>query len=205
MIYLIDDKELRQSKDFGWTENKLSEHKDVLTVIHDNVQLQSHRQQMFEKENVIIFHESFFSNPKNKTDKKSDKINQELIDTSEEKDILIFLFSGSNASRSINRKTATTYPSNIYNNLLFFVEQYRENPKNVSAEDLLFGSNRSKEKLLALKKEIWELLYRKDDGFKITPKLHSTISKFNDLNGSLVGLNSTEVEYIKYKINSNEK
>lgn len=204
MIYLIDDKVLRQSQDYGWPKNKLEGYKEVLTVIHTNRQLQEYKQHMFEKENVIIFHESFFSNPKNKTDKKSDQLNQDLLNIAEKKGVLVFLFSGSNSSRSVNGKTATTYPSNIYSNLPYFIKKYKESSKNVSVEDLLFGENKIKEKLLINKKKIWELLYHNMGEIQLTPKLQSAIDEFNELTDSSIKAENTDINFIKFQMQSYE-
>ena len=66
MIYLIDDKRIRQN-DNGWSAEKVGLFKDILAPIYSAEELTDLRKEvLFIESNVILFHESFFDNPENK-------------------------------------------------------------------------------------------------------------------------------------------
>jgi len=64
MVYLIDDKKVRQ-KNLGWSSNILEKYKDILAPIYTNIDLQKVKHEIFNGDNIILFHESFFDVPEN--------------------------------------------------------------------------------------------------------------------------------------------
>ena len=163
MIYLIDDKKLRQES-LNWSEDRFIKNSLCIKPIYNYKELVIVRKEMFKNNNnIIIFHESFFDNPINKTEKNAEKIKQEFIDFANDKNFMVIFFSGSNGARKITSNIAYTYPLNLYTNLEYVLEKYKKDSLSLSLKDFLFGEKYREEEFLILKKEIWELLYKKEN------------------------------------------
>ena len=59
MIYLIDDKKLRQEKDYSWTSNRFQQFYAFIRPIHTLNELRDKNKEVFQEGNVILYHESF--------------------------------------------------------------------------------------------------------------------------------------------------
>src|SRR5690554_6309789 len=180
MIYLIDDKKLRQSE-LGWEEERFAKYAKLITPIYDLDDLDRERSSIFMKDNVVLFHESFFDNPKNSSRGNPEVLRQELIDYSYKNEIKLIMFSGSVEARSLDGNLGYASPSNIYTNLGFVLEKASSGIENISINDFLFGINYKKEQSLDIKRQIWELVYRTEENFTLNPKLLGLINQYNKL------------------------
>lgn len=141
MIYLIDDKTNRQ-KDFGWNKNKINLYRDILVSFSDYDQIKNSdkRELIFNGENVILFHESFFENIDYKHKKDGNEIKNDLAKFSvENKNLKIVFFSGSYNSREINETGGSIPVSILYQNLECFLNNYKIGTFNLNY--LFFGEN----------------------------------------------------------------
>lgn len=203
MIYLIDDKDIRQ-RDYGWNPAKIEKYKDVIQPIYTKKELDEiDKIELFNTKNIILFHESFFTNPKNKHEKHQDKIKQELLNLSEKNNMMMVFFSGSFGCRSINKNNASIPTEIIYKNLEFFVNKYKENHDDISIKHIVFGENFIEEEKILLKIEIWENIYTLNGIAEFKPFLMQLIERYNDLTGCEMNTTNCTIEYLKYQINNN--
>ena len=202
MIYLVDDKKLRQES-LKWSKEKFEVYTGLIMPIYNYKELDLVKKDMFENQNIIIFHESFFDNPINKVDKNADKIKQDLIDYANKKNFSVVFFSGSNGARKIINNLAYTFPLNLYTNLEYVIKKYKKDISSLTLKDFLFGEKYKEEEFLILKKEISELLYRKETKFNNFFKLQKLVEQFNKLSNSNIILNDTiDNSYLKFQLNS---
>lgn len=144
MIYIIDDNKQRQINS-GWSESKLNRYKEIVYPIYRLIDLrQEIKSNIFRtNDNVLIFHESFYDNPLNNTEKDVNDIRSELNNYDYEKNNMFFVsFSGSNRERKLGKKnrTATVPVSVVYQNLeLFITKSKEENDYNLKY--LVYGNN----------------------------------------------------------------
>jgi hypothetical protein len=181
MIYLIDDKKIRQ-KDNGWTFEKIQKFKNILAPIYTANELTDDiRNDIFSGSNVILFHESFFDNLENKHRKDVDKIRQNLIEyASKNKTILVF-FSGSIGNRVINENIAYLPTNILYSNLEVFIDSFIKGHFNIN--NLVFGDNFIREETLLIKQKIWEILYDLTEIPKKNIEFNALVLKLNlDIN-----------------------
>ena len=138
MIYLIDDKKLRQSKDFGWTNEKFIQFKDFIQPIYELTELEERSQEVFQNGNVILYHESFLDNTNLKAQAsfKREKLDNFIKKT--DKSRLVF-FSGSKAVRNIDDRVASLPVSVFYENLETYIDQHKHG--NSDLIFLLYGRN----------------------------------------------------------------
>ena len=132
MIYLIDDKKLRQKIDFCWTEEKFNKLKDSIQPIYDLGELEKRSAEIFQNGNIILYHESFLDNTslKHQASFKRDKLDKFI--QKNDKSLMAF-FSGSKDIRSVDNRIAYLPVSVLYENLEMFIEQHK-----VDNNDLLF-------------------------------------------------------------------
>src|SRR5690606_34618002 len=118
MIYLIDDKRIRQ-KSYGWDEENLKHFKDFLKPIYTADELVALKDEISSNtENIIFFHESFFDNATNFHKKNSSQIRRELeVYASNNSKRLLVMFSGSRNSRNFSENIAYIPVSVLYQNL----------------------------------------------------------------------------------------
>lgn len=137
MIYLIDDKKPRQ-EGYGWNTDKINRHESILKPIYtyEEMKEDSFRRIMFEGDNIILFHESFFMGQ-----------NRDIIDlrrnikTALENNInlIIVFFSGSISDRAIKNREVFMPVSSLYQNLDVFLEKYGSDDSRI--EYLVYGKN----------------------------------------------------------------
>lgn len=137
MIYLIDDKKPRQEV-YGWNTDKINRHECILKPIYayEDMKEDSFRRRMFEGDNIILFHESFFMGQ-----------NRDIIDlrrnmkTALENNInlIIVFFSGSISDRDIKNREVFMPVSSLYQNLDVFLEKYGSDDSRI--EYLVYGKN----------------------------------------------------------------
>jgi hypothetical protein len=177
MIYLIDDKRIRQ-RDNGWTFEKIQTFKNILIPIYSANELtDAIRNDIFSGTNVILFHESFFDNPENKHRKDVDKIRQDLIEYANKNKIILVFFSGSIGNRVINENIAYLPTNILYANLETFIDSFLKGLFNINY--LVFGDNFNREETLLLKKQIWKIIYDLNEIPKNNIELKALVLKLN--------------------------
>ena len=138
MIYLIDDKKLRQEKDFGWTIEKLNSYNGCIIPIYTLEELESRAEEVFKDYNTVLYHESFL----NKTIKseQAETKRQKLEQFAKNHQTFnLVIFSGSKNFRNIRNNTAYLPVSILYSNLNLFVERYAQKDSNI--QYLAYGEN----------------------------------------------------------------
>ncbi|GIQ57112.1 hypothetical protein Flavo103_02480 [Flavobacterium collinsii] len=177
MIYLIDDKKIRQT-DNGWPIEKLNSFKNVLAVIHLANELNDEiKKEIFKDSNVILFHESFFDNPNNRHIKDGNLIRQKLIDYANANKTILVFFSGSIGNRTIQENIAYLPTNILYSNLEVFINSYNSNQAKI--DQLVYGNNYEQEEKLLIKQKIWNILYDLDSIPKNNTIFESELSKLN--------------------------
>jgi|688.fasta_scaffold117540_2 hypothetical protein len=147
MIYLIDDKRLRQNNDFGWTSERLGAFKEIIEPIYNLEDLLNKKIEVFTNGNILFYHESFLENSslKNESTLKRD----ELIKFVEKNDkSCLVLFSGSMSTRILNQRIANIPVSILYSNLEVFLNQFKNGNQNLLY--LLYGHNPDIENALSV-------------------------------------------------------
>lgn len=150
MIYLIDDKKLRQENDYGWDLEKLQKYEQIIQPIYDLDELSKRRKDIFKANNIILYHESFLDNTYLKHEallKRSD-----LDVFSSKQNNWVAYFSGSKNSRTIDGNIAHLPVSILYQNLEIFIQKCLQGDFQLNY--LLFGENPSVEQELVEKLEI---------------------------------------------------
>jgi CheY-like chemotaxis protein len=137
MIYLIDDKTLRQ-KDFGWSEDKFTLYSSILKPLYKIEDIIKIGETLYEENNVILYHESFldFTIDKDKALKQREKLTK-IASTSPR--LSVAFFSGSQGGRSLNGNISYLPVSKLYQNLEILVKQHSQG--SVELKYLLFGEN----------------------------------------------------------------
>lgn len=158
MIYLFDDKESRQQS-YGWTNNKFELWSDVIVRIKNySDYLSLEEQDIFSERNIIIYHESFSTCIPYEERRSYQAFHNALIDGSELPGINIAIFSGSIASRAINKNVAHVPVTDMYANLECFLEHYRE--QEIDFKYLLWGEEyKIEQTLLDLIEDISNEIY----------------------------------------------
>ncbi|MEY4572728.1 MAG: hypothetical protein RLZ10_1976 [Bacteroidota bacterium] len=137
MIYLIDDKNLRQV-DFGWGEEKFTRFASIIKPLYNIEDINQIGEDLYASNNIILYHESFldFTSDKDKALKQREK----LIKIAEISPTLaIVFFSGSQGARSLNDNIAYMPVSTLYQNLEILVQKHYHG--SIELKYLLFGQN----------------------------------------------------------------
>ena len=137
MIYLIDDKKDRQSK-YSWTEEKFNFYKEEILPIwaYEDMESEEFRRVMFNEQNILIIHESFFKNIEH------DRVNNiiQVKERLKSRENLIIYFSGGIYSRSKNANRIYLPISTLYQNLELFILKKRQNDINI--DYLIYSKNK---------------------------------------------------------------
>lgn len=135
MIYLIDDKKLRQNE-LGWSENKFSHYSSLIKPLYTIEDISQIEKDLYSENNIILYHESFldFTSDKDKALKQREKLTK-IAATSTR--LSVAFFSGSQGSRSLNENIAYLPVSTLYQNLEILVTHHRQG--SVELKYLLFG------------------------------------------------------------------
>jgi CheY-like chemotaxis protein len=138
MIYLIDDKKLRQGNDFGWSDEKFNRLKDSIQPIYDLGELEKRSAEIFQNGNIILYHESFLDNTslKHQASFKRDRLDKFI--QKNDKSLMAF-FSGSKDIRGIDNRIAYLPVSVLYENLEIFIDQQKSGNNDLLF--LLYGNN----------------------------------------------------------------
>lgn len=150
MVYLIDDKKLRQEVDYLWTSERLGQFKNIIRCIYTLQELENESKEVFSNDNIILYHESFID----QTSKSEESINKrnKLYAWSENKGNIMVYFSGSKNTREVKDSIAYIPVSTLYANLEIFLRKITTNDTNL--DYLLFGENIQIEKELNYQQDI---------------------------------------------------
>ena len=142
MIYLIDDKKIRQ-EGYGWSSVMLERYNELITpyYTYDEISDVELRKKMFSNNNIIMIHESFFNSSANvSVTKDFEIIRKDLYAYAQSNPhALLVFFSGSIASRKRDENVAYMPVSLFYQNLEVFVNNQKKNEKQL--DYLFFGKN----------------------------------------------------------------
>ncbi|MEM5540376.1 response regulator [Olleya sp. AS48] len=138
MIYLIDDKRSRQL-DYGWNEQLFQKYSDFITPLYLYEEIKKvSSEKILSKNNIVLFHESFFDSVDNKHKNDGVDIRKSLNKLSNEnKGFMLSFFSGSKNSRKLDNNVAYLPVSSLYQNLEVFIQKTQEGQKDFRY--LLFG------------------------------------------------------------------
>jgi CheY-like chemotaxis protein len=138
MIYLIDDKKLRQEKDFGWSNEKFADYYEYLMPIYSLEELERKAEEIFKDNNTVLYHESFLDNSvlNKQSSFKRSKLEQFAQN---HQSFNLVIFSGSKNSRILNSNIAHLPVSVVYQNLSLFIERQADYKVNLAY--LVFGCN----------------------------------------------------------------
>jgi hypothetical protein len=150
MVYLIDDKKVRQEFDYSWTNERFKTFSNFISCIYTLEDLNERAEEIFSENNIILYHESFVDQT-NISKEAIDKRNK-LNTWSKSKQNKIVYFSGSKNTREINENIAYIPVSILYSNLEIFLNKILNNEFNL--DYLLFGENINIEKELNQKQDI---------------------------------------------------
>lgn len=152
MIYLIDDKKDRQEKDYGWGNKRFESLKTQIIPIYNLEELEKKSNEVFEDNNVILYHESFLKDTKLANDSliKREELEARAL---KHKSFFLVIFSGSKDTREINSNGNLAHlpVSVIYQNLEIFLDKTAEG--DISLDYLAFGENPEIENKLSIKIE----------------------------------------------------
>jgi DNA-binding NarL/FixJ family response regulator len=150
MVYLIDDKKVRQEHDYSWTEERFNKYIKVINCVHTLEDLTNRAEEIYSENNIILYHESFLDQTINSNDAIIKR--NELAIWSKSKQNKLVYFSGSKNTREINENIAYIPVSILYSNLEIFLNKIEKNEFNL--DYLLFGENINIEKELYQKQDI---------------------------------------------------
>lgn len=137
MIYLIDDKKLRQERDYQWNKNRFENKENIIQPIYTLEELQNRSSEIFQEGNVVLYHESFLD--KTDLNTKASIKRDKLVRFQEKRNSYLVIFSGGINTITLNKNIAYMPVSTLYQNLEVFIDKYSSNDLDIRY--LLFGSN----------------------------------------------------------------
>jgi hypothetical protein len=137
MIYLIDDKKIRQERDYKWTDDRFERFKSLIKTIYTLDELKEKATDIFQEGNVILYHESFLDNT-NIANEASDRRSR-LGNFAKNANSYLVLFSGSKNTRYLDGNVANLPVSVLYSNLETFIQKVEGGAINLKF--LLFGED----------------------------------------------------------------
>ncbi len=190
MIYLIDDKKSRQEL-LGWNDSIFEKYNSILKTVYSFEQIKTEqlntRSDIYSKESIILFHESFFDHVNNSHKKEGIEIRNQLTEWAADKNVPLVQFSGSTNARTKDGNRVSLPVKLLYQNLELFLKSILNKDEiDKSFKILLFGEKFNMEEILQIKKEIWETK------FKLSPILNSKINEFNSLTSNSIDLRVTQ-------------
>lgn len=137
MIYLIDDKKVRQA-DFGWSETKLDKFSSYIKPLYDIEDVIAVGEDLYANNNVILYHESFLDFTQNKEKATNQRV--KLYKKADQiPDLSVAFFSGSMNSRSLKGNVASLPVAKLYQNLESLIQKYSIGVINLKY--LLYGNS----------------------------------------------------------------
>lgn len=143
MIYLIDDKKIRQAKDYSWTSALFEKYKDSVQLIYSLEELNPLKPYTLAEWDTILYHESFLDGTSKKEDAKN--FRERIKEQAEKRNLLVAFFSGSTNDRKVDKNIAHLPVSIMYQNLDIYIEKGSNN-----LDYLLYGKN------IRIEKELME-------------------------------------------------
>jgi hypothetical protein len=145
MIYLIDDKKIRQEKDYKWTADRFRKYELLIKPIYTLDEIKEKATAIFQDGNVIMYHESFLD--KTNMANEAAERRSRLDSFAKNKYSYLVLFSGSKNTRDFEGNIASLPVSVLYNNLELFLQ--KSIAGEINLDFLLFGENPKIEKELS--------------------------------------------------------
>ncbi|MFT3681240.1 MAG: hypothetical protein QM791_13270 [Ferruginibacter sp.] len=137
MIYLIDDKKIRQERDYNWTDDRFERFKSLIKPIYTLDEVQEKATDIFQAGNIILYHESFLDTT-HIANEASDRRSR-LDSFSKNRSSYLVLFSGSKNTRNLEGNVANLPVSVLYRNLESFIQKVGVG--DINLKFLLFGEN----------------------------------------------------------------
>lgn len=136
MIFIIDDKRSRQ-QDYGWNDERFGQYEDIITPIWNLESLVAFREKLLEKDNVILFHESFLASDDEERNNIINSLKTDLADHASS--LFVTYFSGSKNGRFVDERSCMLPPDVLYTNLTTFIKKIQEGI--IDFKYLAFGEN----------------------------------------------------------------
>ena len=142
MIYLLDDKKIRQ-EGYGWTSERLNLYSEILQPVYNFEFLLENDMsvELFRDDSILLFHESFFDGYESNVDYHRSLELRQMIKSrqSEQPNFLFASFTGSYNTRRQMGSKAFLPVSKLYENLEYFLKKVKED--NADFRYLLYGEN----------------------------------------------------------------
>jgi CheY-like chemotaxis protein len=200
MVYLIDDKKHRQEHDYHWNDELFDNYSHIIKPIYNLEELLGNRDQVFQNNNIVLYHESFLDNTTSSLTSQQERIKlEEFADKHPE--FKLAFFSGSKFSRNIVNNIAYIPVSILYNNLATFINKVSEEEINLNY--LLFGDSPLIEQ--KLNEKLNESLSRtiKEDPAKIEGKINLVLRSVKNFIPNVI--DGAEEKVLFNKVFSDEK
>jgi hypothetical protein len=139
MIYLIDDKKIRQERDYKWTDDRFEKFNSLIKTIYTLAELQEKATDIFQEGNVILYHESFLDSTI--IAKEASDTRRSIDNFPKNTNSYLARFSGSKNTRDLEGNVAHLPVSVLYSNLETFIQKAEGG--DINLEFLLFGENPS--------------------------------------------------------------
>jgi CheY-like chemotaxis protein len=138
MVYLIDDKKYRQEHDYHWDSAMFNNFSNVIKPIYNLKELINYREQIFQSQNTVLYHESFLDNTTSSSTSQQKRIELEKF-AEKNPEFNLAIFSGSKFSRNLVNKIAHLPVAILYSNLASFLSKLNAGENNLNY--LLFGDS----------------------------------------------------------------
>ena len=148
MIYLIDDKKIRQEKDFSWNTIKFDIWSNRITPIFDINELIAKSSEIFKAGNTVMYHESFLSKTSYCDEATEKRLKLDEF-ASNNKDFQLVIFSGSKFVSPPDNNVLHISATRLYQNLELFIKAQSFDNRNL--ELLVSGA------FIELEKEVSKL------------------------------------------------
>lgn len=164
MIFLIDNKVERQGS-YHWDKSSLEKYKDYIIPFYSYDEIIAYgREKVFAEKNIILFHDSFFTDEKNKhIEEEPGKILDNLFKRAQDKKNKIVFFSGATQATVINEFDASLSVSRLYENLGDFIDGYQKFGSDIDLGIIGYGLNYKAEEHLEALQVIWDDMFRLED------------------------------------------
>ena len=151
MIYLIDDKKIRQ-QELGWSDSLFAKYRGKICPLYNFSDVDDIGEKLFEYGNIVLFHESFLCLTSEKN--RVNKLRFKLSEIAAQGAITLAIFSGSQGSRSSDNDIVHLPVDVLYKNLIVFLNVREANKPNMKY--LLFGNQP------VLERDLGELINEKN-------------------------------------------
>jgi CheY-like chemotaxis protein len=138
MVYLIDDKDYRQEHDYHWDSAMFNNFSNIIKPIYNLKELINYREQIFQSQNTVLYHESFLDNTTSSSTSQQKRMELEKF-AEKNPEFNLAIFSGSKFSRNLVDNIAHLPVAILYSNLASFLSKLNAGENNLNY--LLFGDS----------------------------------------------------------------